>query len=170
MKHLSIAIAATLFGLSSVFPGVRAAEKFDCAKPENIEVAQTLKPLIEKAKLCKGFRKKVDAGLFKVKIKIDQTKSVRVEDISYCTSQTSRKIEGTVAVECETDEDEEVQINVAESFAVAIEIGNDTCAVTRFSIEPEGDIGKLIAKNIDFEEKVRRAVEKEIAKACDGPS
>src|SRR5438034_1087963 len=129
-----------------------------------VEIAATLKPLIEKAKLCKGLKKKVDAGLFKVKIKIDQTRSVRVEQINYCTSETSRKIEGTVAVECETDEDEEVQIKLAESFDVAIEVSNKTCAVTGFRIEPKGDIGKMIAKKVDFEGKGRKAVEKEIAR------
>jgi len=170
MKYLSIAVSASLLGLSGAFLPARAEEKFDCKSPENVEVAETIKPLIEKAKLCKGLKKKVDAGLFKVKIKIDQTRSVRVEEINYCTSKTSRKIEGTVAVECETDEDEEVQIKLAESFDVAIEINNKTCAVTGFTIEPQGDIGKLIAKNVDFEEKVRKAVEKEIAKACDSAS
>ena len=170
MKCSSLAVSASLLGLSGVFLPAWAEEKFDCTNRENVEIAETLKPLIEKAKLCKGLKKKVDAGLFKVKIKIDQTRSVRVEDINYCTSKTSRKIEGTVAVECETDEDEEVQIKLAESFDVAIEISNKTCAVTGFRIEPEGDIGKLIAKNVDFEEKVRKAVEKEIAKACDSAS
>jgi hypothetical protein len=170
MKYLSIAVSASLLGLSGAFLPAWAEEKFDCKSPENLEVAETIKPLIEKAKLCKGLKKKVDAGLFKVKIKIDQTRSVRVEEINYCTSKTSRKIEGTVAVECETDEDEEVQIKLAESFDVAIEINNKTCAVTGFTIEPRGDIGKLIAKNVDFEEKVRKAVEKEIAKACDSAS
>ena len=170
MKYLPIAVSASLLGLSGAFLPASAEEKFDCTNAENVAVAQTLKPLIEGAKLCKGLRKKVDAGFFKVKIKIDQTRSVRVEDIRYCTSKASRKIEGTVAVECETDEDEEVQIKLAESFDVAIEISNETCAVTNFRIEPEGDIGKVIAKNIDFEEKVRKAVEKEIAKACDSAS
>jgi hypothetical protein len=170
MKCFSIAVSASLLGLSGSFLPAWAEEKFDCKSPENIEVAETIKPLIEQAKLCKGLKKKVDAGLFKVKVKIDQTRSVRVEEINYCTSETSRKIEGTVAVECETDEDEEVQIKLAESFDVAIEINNKTCAVTGFRSEPEGDIGKLIAKNIDFEEKVRKAVEKEIAKACDSAS
>ena len=104
------------------------------------------------------------------KIKVDQTKSVKVEKINYCTSQAHRKIEGTVAVECESDDSEEVHINLAESFDVAVEIDNKTCAVTGFKIEPKGDIGKLIAKNTDFESKVRKAVEHEIAKACPGPS
>lgn len=167
MRCLALAVSASLLGLSGAFPPVWAQEKFDCTNHENIEIAATLKPLIEKAKLCKGLKKKVDTGLFKVKIKIDQTRSVHVEQINYCTSQTSRKIKGTVAVECATDEDEEVQIKLAESFDVAIEISNKTCAVTGFRIEPEGDIGKMIAKNVDFEEKVRKAVEKEIAKACD---
>jgi hypothetical protein len=169
MNSLSIALSASLLGLLGVLPA-GAVEKFDCTSSENIEIAETLKPLIEKAKLCKGLKRKIDTGLFKVKIKIDQTRSVRVEDIHFCTSTGSRKIEGTVAVECETDEDEEVQIKLAESFDVAIQISNKTCAVTGFRIEPEGDIGKLIAKNVDFEEKVRKAVEKEIAKACDSAS
>ena len=167
MRCLALAVSASFLGLSGAFPPAWAQEKFDCTNRENLEIAETLKPLIEKAKLCKGLKKKVDTGLFKVKIKIDQTRSVRVEQINYCTSETSRKIEGTVAVECETDGDEEVQIKLAESFDVAIEISNKTCAVTGFRIEPEGDIGKMIAKNVDFEEKVRKAVEKEIAKACD---
>ena len=167
MKLALIAISALALGLSGTLGPLGAEEKFDCKKSENVEIAETLKPLIEKAKLCKGLKKKVDTGLFKVKIKIDQTRSVRVEQINYCTSETSRKIEGTVAVECETDANEEVQIKLAESFDVAIEISSKTCAVTGFRIEPEGDIGKMIAKNVDFEEKVRKAVEKEIAKACD---
>jgi hypothetical protein len=167
MRCLALAVSASLLGLSGAFQPTWAQEKFACTNRENLEIAATLKPLIEKAKLCKGLKKKVDTGLFKVKIKIDQTRSVRVEQINYCTSETSRKIEGTVAVECETDADEEVQIKLAESFDVAIEISNKTCAVTGFKIEPEGDIGKMIAKNVDFEEKVRKAVEKEIAKACD---
>jgi hypothetical protein len=167
MRCLALAVSAPFLGLSGAFPPAWAQEKFDCTNRENLENAATLKPLIEKAKLCNGLKKKVDAGLFKVKIKIDQTRSVRVEQINYCTSETSRKIEGTVAIECETDQEEEVQIKLAESFDVAIEISNKTCAVTGFRIEPEGDIGKMIAKNVDFEEKVRKAVEKEIAKACD---
>jgi hypothetical protein len=170
MKYMALAVSASLLGLCGTLFPAWAEEKFDCTSHENIEIAETLKPLIENAKLCKGLKKKVDAGLFKVKIKIDQTTSVRVEEIRYCTSETSRKIEGTVAVECETDEDEEVQIRLAESFDVAIVISNKTCAVTDFRIEPEGDIGKMIAKNVDFEQKVRKAVEKEIAKACDSAS
>lgn len=170
MKPSSFALCAATLGLLAMVPPAGAEEKFDCAKPENVEVADTLKPIIEKAKLCKGLKQKVDAGLFKVKVKINNTKSVTVEKINYCTSEASRKIEATVAVECESDDDEEVHIALAESFDVAVEISNKTCAVTGFRIEPEGDIGKLIAKNIDFEDKVRKAVERQIAKACDGAS
>ncbi|MGE0008907.1 MAG: hypothetical protein AB7S92_25420 [Parvibaculaceae bacterium] len=148
----------------------RAQEGFDCRSAENVEVAETLKPLIEKARLCKGLKQKVDVGLFKVKIKIDRTKSVRVEKIDYCTSRASRRIAATVAVECETDDDEEVHIEVAESFDVAVEVSDKTCTVVDFSVEPRGDIGKLIARNTDFEEKVRKAVERQIAKACDKAS
>lgn len=170
MKHAAaIAVSALVLGLSATLPAW-PEEKFDCTKSENVEVAQTLKPLIEKAKLCKGLKKKVDAGLFKVKIKVDQTRSVHVEEINYCTSDRSRRIEGTVAVECSSDDDAEVHITLAESFDVAIEISNKTCVVTDFRIEPQGDIGRLIAKNTDFEDKVRKAVEKEIGKACDSAS
>jgi hypothetical protein len=169
MKSPTIALCAIGLGVSAMAQAW-AEEKFDCRSPENVEIAETLKPVIEKAKLCKGLKEKVDAGLFKVKIKIDQTKSVKVEKINYCTSETSRRIEATVAVECESDADEEVHIELAESFDVAVEISNKTCAVTDFKIEPEGDIGKVIAKNIDFEDKVRKAVERQIAKACDSAS
>lgn len=170
MKPLSIAFCATAIGYLGTSPSAWAEEKFDCAGAENVEVADTLKPIIEKAKLCKGLKQKVDAGLFKVKIKINNTKSVKVEKINYCTSEASRKIEATVAVECESDDDEEVHIALAESFDVAVAISNKTCAVTDFRIEPQGDIGKLIAKNTDFEDKVRKAVERQIAKACDSAS
>ncbi len=169
MKPSSIMLAASL-GFFAMFQPASAEEKFDCASPENIEVADILKPIIEKAKLCKGLKQKVDAGLFKVKIKIDQTKLVKVEKINYCTSPASRKIEATVAVECETDDGEEVHVKLAESFDVAVEVSNKTCAVTDFRIEPEGDIGKLIAKNVDFKGKVRKAVEEQIAKVCDSAS
>lgn len=170
MKPTSIALCAVVIAYSMTFRSATAEETFDCANPLNAEIAGVLKPIIEKIKLCKGLKQKVDAGLFKVKIKVDQTKSVKVEKINYCTSQAHRKIEGTVAVECESDDSEEVHINLAESFDVAVEIDNKTCAVTGFKIEPKGDIGKLIAKNTDFESKVRKAVEHEIAKACPGPS
>lgn len=170
MKLAAIAVSALVLGLSASLRPAWSEETFDCKKSENVEVAETLKPLIEKAKLCKGLKKKVDAGLFKVKIKVDQTRSVHVEHVNYCTSESSRRIEGTVAVECSSDDDAEVHITLAESFDVAITISNKTCAVTDFTIEPEGDIGRLIAKNSDFEEKVRKAVEKEIAKACDSAS
>lgn len=170
MKLASAVLCASVFGLFGWIQPSWAGPKFDCANADNVEVAETLKPLIEKAKLCKGLKEKVDAGLFKIKIKVDQTKSVRVENIRYCTSEASRRIEANISVECETDEDEEVQIRLSESFDVAIEINNKTCAVTDFTIEPEGDIGRLIAKNTDFEDKVRKAVERQIAKACDGAS
>jgi hypothetical protein len=167
MKPISILPCVAAIAFLAAFPSAWAEEKFDCANPLNAVIASVLKPIIEKAKLCKGLKQKVDAGLFKVKIKIDQTKSVKVEKINYCTSQAHRKIEATVAVECESDDDEEVHIKLAESFDVAVEI-NKTCAVTGFKVEPEGDIGKLIAKNTDFEGKVRKAVEREVAKACGG--
>jgi hypothetical protein len=170
MKPPSIALCAVVIVCLMTVRSTSAEEKYDCANPLNATVAQVLKPIIEKAKLCKGLKQKVDAGLFKVKIKVDQTKLVKVEKINYCTSQTQRKIEGTVAVECESGDDEEVHINLAESFDVAVEIDNKTCAVTGFRIEPKGDIGKLIAKNTDFEGRVRKAVEHEIAKACPGAS
>ena len=170
MKPISIALCAAAIAYLMTAGSAWAEEKFNCANPLNAAVAAVLKPIIEKAKLCKGLKRKVDAGLFKVKIKVDQTKSVKVEKINYCTSQAHRKIEGTVAVECESDDDEEVHIQLAETFDVAVEISNKTCAVTGFRIEPKGDIGKLIAKNIDFEGKVRNAVEHEIAKACGGAS
>ncbi|MGE0239874.1 MAG: hypothetical protein AB7F09_06090 [Parvibaculaceae bacterium] len=170
MKPLSIALSIAGLGLLAMLQPARAEEKFDCTRAENVEVAETLKPLIEKARLCKGLKDKVDAGLFKIKIKIDRTKSVRVESINYCTSEASRRIEATVAVECETDDDEEVHIELAESFEVAVEVSNKTCAVTDFHVEPQGDIGKLIARNTDFEDKVRKAVERQIAKACDSAS
>ncbi len=160
-------IAVSLLALCGAILPARAEERFDCTNPLNVGIAQTLKPLIEKAKLCKGLKKKVDAGLFKVKVKVDQTKSVHVENINYCTSEASRKIAGTVAVECGTEKGDEVQINLAESFDVAIVINNKTCAVSDFKIEPQGDIGRLIAKNVDFEDMVKTAVKKEIAKACD---
>ena len=170
MKLALIVVSALALGLSGTLHPLAAEEKFDCKNPMNVGVGEMLKPLIEKAKLCKGLKKKVDAGLFKVKIKVDQTKSVHVEEINYCTSEQSRKIEGTVAVECASDDDAEVNISLAESFDVSIEISNKTCAVTNFRIEPHGDIGRLIAKNSDFEDKVKKAVEKEIGKACDKAS
>jgi hypothetical protein len=170
MNRSSITLCTALVGLVASLEPARAEEKFDCAAKENVEVAETLKPLIEEARLCKGLKQKVDAGLFKIKLKIDRTKSVKVESINYCTSEASRKIEANVSVECETDEDEEVQIQLAESFDVAVVISNKTCSVTDFRIEPEGDIGKLIAKNTGFEDKVRKAVEREIAKVCDSAS
>ena len=170
MKPSSFAICAATFGLLAMLHPAAAEEKFDCGSAENVEVADTLKPIIEKAKLCKGLKQKVDAGLFKVKVKINNTKSVKVERINFCTSEASKKIEATVAVECESDDDEEVHIALAESFDVAVVVSNKTCAVTDFSIEPQGDIGKLIAKNVDFEDKVRKSVEKQIAKACDSAS
>jgi hypothetical protein len=170
MNQPSIVLCTAVFALCTSLGTSRAEEKFDCSAKENVEVAETLRPLIEEAKLCKGLKQKVDAGLFKVKLKIDRTKSVKVERINYCTSEASRKIEANVSVECETDEDEEVQIELAESFDVAVVVSNKTCAVTDFRIEPEGDIGKLIAKNIDFAGKVRKAVEREIAKVCDSAS
>jgi hypothetical protein len=167
MKPTSIAFCTLAIALLAT-PPARAEEKFDCANPLNTVVAATLKPIIEKSKLCQGLKQKVDAGLFKVKIKVDRTKSVKVEKINYCTSPASRKIEGTVAVECASDDDAEVHIQLAESFDVAVEINSKTCAVTNFKIEPKGDIGKLIAKNMDFEQKVRKAVEHEIGKVCSG--
>lgn len=170
MKPLSIMLCAAAIACLGAPRPAGAGDEFDCTNPVNVVIAGTLKPIIEKAKLCKGLKQKVDAGLFKVKIKIDQTKSVTVERLNYCTSATHRKIEATVAVECESDADEEVHVKLAESFDVAVEISNKTCAVTDFRIEPEGDIGKLIAKNTDFEDKVRKAVERQIAKTCDSAS
>ena len=170
MKYPAIAVGLLGFGLFAGSPLAMAAGQFECGGPESATVAEVIKPLIEKAKLCKGLKQKVDAGLFKVKIKIDQTREVRVEKLDYCTSETSRKIEATVYVACETDEDEEVQISVDESFDVMVEIANKDCAVTEFKVDPHGDIGKLIAKNTDFEDKVRKAVERQIGKACDSAS
>ena len=170
MKSVPVAFCAAVIACLGMPRPASAEDKFDCTNPVNLVIAQTLKPIIEKSKLCKGLKRKVDAGLFKVKIKIDQTRLVKVEKINYCTSQTHRKIEATVAVECESDDDEEVHIKVAESFEVAVQISNKTCTVTDFRIEPQGDIGKLIAKNIDFKDKVRKSVEHEIAKACGGAS
>lgn len=170
MNRLVIWLCASCFGVFAASVPARTEIKFDCGKPENLEIAQTLKPVIEKAKLCKGLKDKVDAGLFKIRIKVDQTKSVHVESIDYCTSQDSRKIAATVAVECATDEDEEVRITLAETFEVAFEISNKDCAVTAFRIEPQGKIGRLIARNIDFEHKIRKTVERQIKKACDGAS
>jgi hypothetical protein len=170
MKPASIALCAVVIAFLVTFGSAFAEETFNCANPLNTVIATALKAIIEKAKLCKGLKQKVDAGLFKVKIKVDQTKSVKVEKINYCTSQAHRKIEGTVSVECESDDHEEIHINLAESFDVAVEIDNKTCVVTGFRIEPKGDIGKLIAKNTDFESKVRKAVEHEITKACPSAS
>lgn len=170
MKPLFVALSIASIAVFGTHRPIWAQGKFDCSGAENVEVAETLKPLIEKAKLCKGLKQKVDAGLFKVKIKIDQTRLVRVDRINYCTSEASRKIEATVAVECATDDDEEVQIELRERFEVAVEVSNKTCAVTDFRIEPEGDIGKLIARNTDFEDMVRKAVQRQIAKACDSAS
>lgn len=170
MKYPALAAGLLGFGLFTASLPSMAAGQFECGGPESATVAEVVKPLIEKAKLCKGLKQKVDAGLFKVKIKIDQTREVRVEKLDYCTSETSRKLEATVYVACETDEDEEVQISVDESFDVTVEIANKNCTVTDFKVEPHGDIGKLIAKNSDFEDKVRKAVERQIAKACDSAS
>lgn len=170
MKNAVIAAGALALSLFTASVPAMAAGKFECGGPESATVAAVVKPLIEKAKLCKGLKQKVDAGLFKVKVKIDQTRKVSVEKLDYCTSDTSRKIEATVYVACETDKDEEVQISVDESFDVLVEISNEKCAVTDFKVEPHGDIGKLIARNSDFEEKVRKTVEKQIAKACGSAS
>ncbi len=170
MKYPTIAAGLLGFGLFAGPLPAMAAGQFECGGSEGATVAEVVKPLIEKAKLCKGLKQKVDAGLFKVKVKIDQTREVRVEKLDYCTSESSRKLEATVYVACETDKDEEVQISVDESFDVMVEIANKNCAVTGFKVEPHGDIGKLIAKNSDFEDKVRKAVERQIAKACDSAS
>ncbi|HTN98876.1 MAG TPA: hypothetical protein VL101_18005, partial [Nordella sp.] len=136
MKYPAIAAGLLGLGLFAISQPATAAGKFACGGPESDTVAEVVKPLIEKAKLCKGLKQKVDAGLFKVKIKIDQTKTVRVEKLDYCTSETSRKIEATVYVACETDADEKVQISVDESFDVMVEIANKDCAVTGFKVEP----------------------------------
>jgi len=170
MKLAVIATGALALGLYTVSWPAMAAGEFACGGPDSAAVSDVVKPLIEKAKLCKGLKQKVDAGLFKVKVKIDQTKTVRVEKLDYCTSDSSRKIEATVYVACQTDEDEKVQISVDESFDVMVEVANKDCAVTDFKVEPHGDIGKLIARNGDFEDKIRKAVERQIAKACDSAS
>lgn len=170
MKHAAIAAGALALGLVTVSLPAVAAGHYTCGGPESAAVSEVVKPLIEEAKLCKGLKRKVDAGLFKVKVRIDQTKTVRVEKLDYCTSESSRKIEATVYVACQTDEDEKVQISVDESFDVMVEVANKDCAVTSFTVEPRGDVGKLIARNSDFEDKVRKAVERQVAKACDSGS
>ncbi len=170
MKHAAIAAGVLALALHTASLSAMAAGDFACGGPESAAVSEVVKPLIEKAKLCKGLKRKVDAGLFKVRIKIDQTKAVRVEKLDYCTSQSSRRIAATVYVACQTDADEDVQISVDESFDVMVEVANKDCAVTRFKVEPHGDIGKLIARNGDFEDKIRKAVERQIAKACDSAS
>lgn len=147
-----------------------AEEVFDCKNPENQAVVATLKPIIEKAKLCKGLRKKVDTGFFKVKITIDQTKEVRVEELAFCTSPASSKIEATIHVECESPEDADIDIALAETFFVAMTVDNKTCQIKDFEVEPDGEIGELVAENTDFEDKVRKGAQKQVNKLCDPAS
>lgn len=148
----------------------RAEETFDCKNPANQAVVATLKPIIEKAKLCKGLRKKVNTGFFKVKIKVDQTAQVHVESLAFCTSPTSSKIEATIHVECESPEDADVDISIAETFEVAMTVDNKSCQIKDFSVEPDGKIGELVAENTDFEDKVRKAAQKQVNKLCDPAS
>jgi hypothetical protein len=158
-------ITALLFATSA-----RAQEVFDCKNPESQAVVATLKPIIEKAKLCKGLRKKVNTGFFKVKIRIDQTKEVRVEELAFCTSPTSSKIEATIHVECESPEDADVDIAIGETFEVAMTVDNKSCQIKDFEIEPDGEIGEFVAENTDFEDKVRKAAQKQVNKLCDPAS
>lgn len=161
----SLALAGLL-----VTGSARAEEVFDCENAANQMIAATLKPIIEKAKLCKGLKKKVNTGFFKVKLKVNQTKEVRVESLAFCTSKTSRKIEATIHVECESPEDAEIQISLAETFEVAMTVDNKSCKITDFEVEPDGRIGELVAENTDFEDKVREAAQKQVTKLCDSNS
>jgi hypothetical protein len=148
----------------------QAEETYDCKKPENQTVVATLKPIIEKAKLCKGLRKKVNAGLFKVKIEVDQTVLVRVDSLAFCTSADKSRIEATIHVECESPDDADVDITLAETFDVMMMVDNKTCQIVDFAVEPDGDIGELIAENTDFEDKVRKGAQKQVNKLCDPAS
>jgi hypothetical protein len=159
--------AASVALVTLLFAGTaKAQEVFNCDNAANQMIAATLKPIIEKAKLCKGLKKKVDTGIFKVKLKVNQTKLVRVESLAFCTSTTSRKIEATIHVECESPEDADVDISLAETFEVAMTVDNKSCKITDFEVEPDGEIGELIAENTDFEDKVREAAQKQVTKLC----
>jgi hypothetical protein len=169
---MALRILAAAFAVAPLlFAGAaRAEETFNCDNPANQAIASVLKPVIEKAKLCKGLRQKVDVGLFKVKIRADQTKLVRVESLAFCTSDKSRRIEATIHVECESPEDAEVGISLAETFEVAMTVDNKSCKITDFEVEPDGEIGELIAENTDFEDKVRKAAQKQVTKFCESNS
>jgi hypothetical protein len=163
-------LAGLLFTAMLFATSARAQEVFDCKNPENQAVVATLKPTIEKAKLCKGLRKKVDTGFFKVKISIDQTKEVRVEELAFCTSPTSSRIEATIHVECESPEDADVDISIGETFEVMMTVDNKTCQIKDFEVEPDGEIGEFVAENTDFEDKVRKGAQKQVNKLCDPES
>lgn len=166
-SSIALTLAATALPLAG---HAAAAETFDCKNPENQAVVATLKPLVEKAKLCKGLRKKVDTGFFKVRIKVDQTALVRVDHLAFCTSPTSSRIEATVHVECESPEGADVDITLAETFDVMMTVDNGSCKITAFEVEPDGRIGELVAENTDFEDKVRKAAQTQVNKLCDPAS
>ena len=144
MKHPFFAAGALALGLLTVSLPAMAAGKFECGGPESATIAEVVKPLIEKAKLCKGLKQKVDAGLFKVKIKIDQTRSVKVEKINYCTSPAHRKIEATVA-----DHDAEGRATLQSEGIITIparkEIMDGIQAVQRrLRKRPDGTVGLYV--------------------------
>lgn len=114
----------------------------------------SIKPEIENADLCADFDH------------IDKTASVKLKKFSYCLGPDTSEIKAQLSVKCKTSDSAFIKTSVKEDFDFSFLIDNQTCEVSDFDSSPKGDIGKLIAKNTNFQASAKKAIQEKINEIC----
>ena len=120
----------------------------------NTIVFQRVRPVVESADLCRGLPV------------TDKTDQVRLTQFKYCAQEAVSTLKANVFVRCKTSDHAVIRIKVQEDFTLEATIENASCRITGFHASPRGDIGRLIARNTGFKERVRNSMQNNLNLIC----
>lgn len=101
---------------------------------------------------------------------MDDTAEVKLKSLRYCPSSAHSDLAASIYVKCQTSSAAAIHLSVDETFDIDMVLDNQTCAIIDFKIEPHGDMGKLVAANTDFPDRIRAAAARSIESICQPPA
>ena len=151
---------------------VAPAEAQQCSDVLSTIIAEAVRPLLEKAPLCRGLRQEVNVGFGKIRLAIDKTSEVRLRSFQYCPGERDSRLKANVFVRCESSSDSVVHLSASATFQLDMTVDNQTCTITAFKIEPESrdeivrEIVRFLTANFDLTNKVRTEAARHISVVC----
>ena len=151
---------------------VAPAKAQQCSNVLSTVIAEVVRPLLERAPLCRGLRQEVNVGFAKIPLAVDKTSEVRLRSFQYCPGERDSRLIASVFVRCESSPGAAVHLSPSATFQLDMTVDNRTCVITAFKIEPETrnevvrEIVRFLTANLDLTNKVRAEAARHISVVC----